>query len=175
MKRLLKYLDILRATTGKYGVKLKEGKNSPRALKCCWTQNSVKYSDLSNPGMSSGKAIKRREARMEFAACADEIRAMLARCGTKRFIHAELTSKGRFTMAYVTFCQILQRAEKRGFDCRNLFHSPQKDGKTPSPAPVQTSGQPQVSKPLPASGPRIVNPAKEPFPDPRKMSLEDGI
>ena len=112
---------------------------------------------------------------MEFATCAEEIQSMLARCCTKRFIHAELTSKGHFTMAYVTFCQILQQAEKRGFDCQNLFHSPPKDNKTPSPAPVQTSSQPPASKPLPTSGPRIVNTAKEPFPDPRKMSLEDGI
>ena len=112
---------------------------------------------------------------MEFAACAEEIQSMLARCCTKRFIHAELTNKGHFTMAYVTFCQILQLAEKRGFDYQNLFHAPQKDGKTPSPATVQTSSPTPAAKPLPASGPRIVNTAKEPFPDPRKMSLEDGI
>lgn len=112
---------------------------------------------------------------MEFATCAEEIQAMLARCCTKRFIHAELTSKGHFTMAYVTFCQILQLAEKRGFDCQNLFHSPPKDGKTPPTAPIQASNQQPAAKPLPISGPRIVNSAKEPFPDPRKMSLEDGI
>lgn len=112
---------------------------------------------------------------MEFATCAEEIQSMLARCCTKRFIHAELTSKGHFTMAYVTFCQILQQAEKRGFDYQNLFHSPRKNGKTLSPAPVQTSSPPPASKPLPASGPRIVNTAKEAFPDPRKMSVEDGI
>ena len=112
---------------------------------------------------------------MEFAACADEIQSMLARCCTKRFIHAELTSKGRFTMAYVTFCQILQQAEKRGFDYQNLFHSPQKGGNTPSHARVQASSPPPAPKPLPTSGPRIVNTVKETFPDPRKMSLEDGI
>ena len=112
---------------------------------------------------------------MEFATCAEEIQSMLARCCTKRFIHAELTNKGHFTMAYVTFCQILQQAEKRGFDCQNLFHSPKNDGKTPSHTPVQISSQPPASKPLPPSGPRIVNSAKEPFPDPRKMSVEDGI
>lgn len=112
---------------------------------------------------------------MEFAACADEIQAMLARCCTKRFIHAELTEQGRFTMAYVTFCQILQLAEKRGFDYQNLFHSPQKDGKAASPAPVQISSQPPAPMPRTTSGPRIVNSAKEPFPDPRKMRVEDGI
>ena len=112
---------------------------------------------------------------MEFATCAEEIQSMLARCCTKRFIHAELTSKGHFTMAYVTFCQILQQAEKRGFDCQNLFHSPQTDDKTPSLTPVQISSQPPTSKPPPSSGPRIVNSAKEPFPDPRKMRLEEGI
>lgn len=112
---------------------------------------------------------------MEFAACAEEIQAMLARCCTKRFIHAELTSKGHFTMAYVTFCQILQLAEKRGFDCQNFFHSPQKDGKSSSPAPVQTSIQPPASKPLSTSGPRIVKSDKEPFPNPREMRVEDGI
>jgi len=112
---------------------------------------------------------------MEFAACADEIQAMLARCCTKRFIHAELTSKGHFTMAYVTFCQILQLAEKRGFDYQNLFHSPQKDGKTPSPAPGQISSPPPAPKTLPSSGPRIVNTTKESFPNPRDMRPEDGI
>lgn len=112
---------------------------------------------------------------MEFAACADEIQAMLTRCCTKRFIHAELTSKGHFTMAYVTFCQILQLAEKWGFDYQNLFHAPQKDGKTPSPAPVQIASQLSPPQQNLRSGPRIVNTAKEPFPDPRKMSLEDGI
>ena len=125
--------------------------------------------------MSHDKPIKRREARMEFVSCAGEIQSMLARCCTKRFIHAELTSKGHFTMAYVTFCQILHQAEKRGFDCQNLFPSPQKDDKTPSLTPVQISSQPPTSKPLPPSGPRIVNSAKEPFPDPKKMRLEDGI
>ena len=78
-------------------------------------------------------------------------------------------------MAYVTFCQILQLAEKRGFDYQNLFHSPQKDGKTLSPAPVQISNPPPAPKTPPSSGPRIVNSAKEPFPDPRKMRVEDGI
>ena len=112
---------------------------------------------------------------MEFAACAEEIQSMLARCCTKRFIHAELTSKGRFTMAYVTFCQILQLAEKRGFDYQNLFHSPQKDGKTLSLAPVQISNPPPVPKTPPSSGPRIVNTAKDPFPNPRDMRPEDGI
>ena len=112
---------------------------------------------------------------MEFATCAEEIQSMLARCCTKRFIHAELTKQGRFTMAYVTFCQILQQAEKHGFDCSNLFRSPSQDSKPPSAAPVQSPSLPPAAKPLPTSGPIIVNSAKVPFPDPRKMRLEDGI
>lgn len=112
---------------------------------------------------------------MEFATCAEEIQLMLARCCTKRFIHAELTKQGRFTMAYVTFCQILQQAEKQGFCCSNLFRSPLQDSKPPSTTPVQSPSHPPAAKPLPTSGPRIVNTTRESFPDPRKMSLEDGI
>jgi hypothetical protein len=118
---------------------------------------------------------KRRVARMEFVACAEEIKYMLSRCCTKKFIHDELTSQGRFSMAYVTFCQTLQQAQKNGFDFSNLFHPSQKSRHTDSPKPPHGETPPPAPKPAQNSGPRIITSNHEPFPNPRKMAVEDGI
>ena len=78
-------------------------------------------------------------------------------------------------MAYVTFCQTLQQAQKHGFDFSNLFHPSQKSPHTDSPKLTQEASPPPASKPAQSSGPRIVKTEQTPFPDPRKMRVEDAI
>ena len=113
--------------------------------------------------MPTNEPLRRTMAYVQFLAHLEEIKTLLAQGYSKKIVHERLTEQKLISMAYVTFCQILQKEIQGG-----------------SPAalkeqkPVSTL-QPPTAKPLPASGPRIVNTAKEPFPDPRKMSLEDGI
>ena len=112
--------------------------------------------------MPTNEPLRRSMAYVQFLAQLEEIKSLLAQGYSKKLIHERLTEQKLISMAYVTFCQIMQKEIKKN-----------------SPAPKEqkqvSSPQPPASKPLPPSGPRIVNTAKEPFPDPRKMSLEDGI
>ena len=115
----------------------------------------------------SGKPLRHNMAKVEFLGCWEKIQSMLAQGFSKRIVYEKLLEEKRLSMAYVTFCKLTLRAERS-----SLFPRQQPT----APAPMKAgSPQPPVSKPLPSSGPRIVNTAKEPFPDPRKMSLEDGI
>lgn len=101
-------------------------------------------------------------AYVQFLAHFEEIKTLLAQGHSKKIVHERLTEQKLISMAYVTFCQILQKEIKN-------------DARAPKEQKQTSSQQQPASKPLPLSGPRIVNTAKEPFPDPRKMSLEDGI
>jgi hypothetical protein len=112
---------------------------------------------------------------MEFAACAEEIKDMLSRCCTKKFIHDELTRQGRFSMAYVTFCQTLQQAQEYGFDFSNLFHPSQKNRHTDSPKQPKKESPPPASKPLQHSGPRIVTSTPNVLQDPRNIDQNSII
>lgn len=102
--------------------------------------------------MSSGKRLRRKMAYVEYLACRDEIDSLVEQGFSKKMIYEQLIEKGRISMAYVTLCQIMQKitSESR---CRvkNTINSSYKHG------------------------PRIVNSNHDPFPDPRKMNLEDGI
>ncbi|NLV96626.1 MAG: TraK family protein [Desulfovibrionales bacterium] len=102
--------------------------------------------------MSSDKRLRRRMAYVEYLACADEIASLVAQGFSKKMIYEQLTEKGRISMAYVTLCQIMQ---KNAQEYR------------PKPEDAKHS--------LKNSGPRIVHANHDPFPDPRKMNLEDGI
>ena len=101
-------------------------------------------------------------AYVQFLAQLEEIQSLLAQGYSKKLIHERLTEKKLISMAYVTFCQIMQK------EIQNASPAPEQQ------KPAKTA-QPPASKPLPSSGPRIVNTAKEPFPDPRKMRPEDGF
>lgn len=112
--------------------------------------------------MPASEPLRRSMAYVQFLAQLEEIKSLLAQGYSKKLIHEGLTEKKLISMAYVTFCQIMQK------EIQNASPVPQEE------KPANTA-QPPVSKPLPPSGPRIVNTAKEPFPDPRKMRPEDGF
>lgn len=113
--------------------------------------------------MSTNEPLRRSMAYVQFLAHLEEIKSLLAQGYSKKLIHERLAEQQRISMAYVTFCQILQKEIQNG---ASVAHKEQK------PA---SATQPPIAKPLASSTPRIINSAKEPFPDPRKMSLEDGI
>ena len=118
--------------------------------------------------MAASKRIRRKVAYVEYFACAEEVKSLLAQGFSKLMIHERLTEEGRFSMAYVTFCQVMQKIAN------------DETGNSKSTSPTNFSPSPTVNTPPvvtspPKSHPRIANSAKEPFPDPRSMSLEDGI
>lgn len=105
------------------------------------------------------KRIARNQGTVEFLANLDEIQTMLEQGYNKRNVHRKLFEKGCFTMSYYTFCANYTAYNKK------------KNPANPADSPVT----PPVAKTSPSSGPRIINTHHDPFPDPRKMSLEDGI
>lgn len=105
------------------------------------------------------KRIARNQGKVEFLANLGEIQAMLEQGYNKRNVHEKLLEKGRITMAYYTFC-----ANYRSFAKNKTLIKP---FQSPVASPI-------VQSP-PSSGPRIYNKSSEPFPDPRKMSVEDGF
>ena len=117
--------------------------------------------------MPANKPLRRKMAYVEFLSCAAEVESLLAQGFSKMMVHERLTEEKRISMAYVTFCQIMQKIAK---------HEPHnfKQDK-PENATAHSSIAPPAAQSPQSSGPRIVNSAKESFPDPRKMSLEDGI
>lgn len=115
----------------------------------------------------SGKPLRHTMAKVEFLGCRDRIEEMTAQGFSKRIIYERLLEEKRLSMAYVTFCKVTARAAKAD-SSPPLPHNV-------APAPIKATSPPPPAQQIPTSGPRIVNPAKEPFPDPRKMNLEDGI
>lgn len=113
--------------------------------------------------MPTGEPLRRTMAYVQFLAHFEEIKSLLAQGFSRKIVHERLTEQKLISMAYVTFCQILQKEIQNNSPAAPKEHRP------------ASTAQPPTAKPLPSSGPRIVNTAKEPFPDPRKMSLEDGI
>jgi hypothetical protein len=115
----------------------------------------------------SGKPLRHNMAKVEILGCLEKVESMLSQGFSKRIIYERLLDEKRLSMAYVTFCKLTARIARPS-------PLPFTQGNT-APAPVQVARQPPPVPKAPHSGPRIVNTAKEPFPDPRKMSLEDGI
>lgn len=108
--------------------------------------------------MPTSEPLRRTMAYVQFLAQLEEIKLLLAQGYSKKLIHERLTEKKHISMAYVTFCQIMQKEIQTG-----------------APAALKDQRPVNTAKTLPPCAPRIVNSAKEPFPDPRKMRLEDGI
>lgn len=113
--------------------------------------------------MPTNEPLRRSMAYVQFLSQLEEIKSLLAQGYSKKLIHERLTEQKLISMAYVTFCQIMQKELQNGSPAASKEQKP------------ANTVQPPAPKPLPSSGPRIVNTAKEPFPDPRKMSVEDGI
>ncbi len=108
--------------------------------------------------MPINEPLRRTMAYVQFLAQLEEIKSLLAQGRSKKLIHERLTEQKLISMAYVTFCQILQKEIK-------------KDSPAPKEQKQVSSQQPPASKPHPSTGPQIINTAKQPFPHPRKMSL----
>lgn len=114
----------------------------------------------------SGKPLRHNMAKVEFLGCLENVASMLAQGFSKRIVYERLLEEKRISMAYVTFCKLSAKAAQATI---------------PAASQPKTHAPAQMTAPLPSArqdahpGPRIVNTTKEPFPDPRKMSLEDGI
>lgn len=122
--------------------------------------------------MSGGKnRIPRNMARIEFLACREEIENLLSQGFDKKKIHTRLLESGKITMSYDALCKVLLHASQNKLHIQSITPTTEDAAAPIPPKPAE----PSISRPLPNSGPRIVNSAREPFPDPRKMSLEDGI
>ena len=114
--------------------------------------------------MPTNEPLRRSMAYVQFLAQLEEIQSLLAQGYSKKLIHERLTEQKLISMAYVTICQIMQKETQNASPAAPKEQKPANTVQTPAPKPIS-----------PSSGPRIVNTAKEPFPDPRKMSVEDGI
>ena len=101
--------------------------------------------------MSAGKRLRRHMGRVEYLACKETVDAMLAQGFSKKLIHERLTEEGRFSMAYISFCQIIRNADKKTAP----VESPQT-----LPAPVRQQRVPGIIKagPEPMQDPRTVDP-----------------
>ena len=114
---------------------------------------------------ASNKRIPRNMARIEYLACRDLVDSLLVQGFDKRKIHTRLLEEGRITMSYAALCKVMIEAANS-----TLFPAP-----ASPPQPEPTRSQPPAPKPAQSSGPRIVKTEQTPFPDPRKMRVEDAI
>ncbi|GFH63356.1 MAG: hypothetical protein ZNDK_1127 [Candidatus Desulfovibrio kirbyi] len=101
--------------------------------------------------MPAGKRLRRHMGRVEYLACKETVDTMLAQGFSKKLIHERLTEEGRFSMAYISFCQILLKAGKK---------SAPKPSPQTLPVPVHPQRQPCIIKagPEPMQDPRTVDP-----------------
>jgi hypothetical protein len=109
--------------------------------------------------MPAGKPLRRHLARVEFLACKETVDSMLAQGFSKKLIHERLTEEGRFSMAYMTLCEIVRKTRDKPAAA------------TPSPLPA-AKRQPAASQ---GSGSRFVSSLANKFPDPRDMDPEDAM
>lgn len=122
----------------------------------------------------SGKPLRHNMAKVEFLGCLEKIESMLAQGFSKRIIYERLFEEKRLTMAYVTFCKLTVRAAQSSLPAAPQLNAAPVLEKAVSPPPPASNPQP-LAQQTPRSGPRIVNTAKESFPNPRDMRPEDGI
>jgi len=107
--------------------------------------------------MATGDFMRRYMAKVEFLACKETIDSMLAQGFSKKLIHERLTSEGRCSMHYVTFCESIREADK-------VPPSPPKQAEKP----VEPSIRPQRQ-------PGIIKAEAKTFPDPRAMNPNDSF
>ncbi len=108
--------------------------------------------------------------RMEFIAVKDEIKRLCDSGISKTRIYKQMYESGKFTMHYNTFCYHLRKMN----EAKQQYNDKSQQNKGVN-TNSQAERQPQVARQDTRTGPRIVNSTKEPFPDPRNMSVEDGI
>jgi hypothetical protein len=112
--------------------------------------------------MTADNPVRRYMARVEFLACKETIDSMLAQGFSKKLIHERLTSDGRCSMHYITFCEFIRNAE------RNI--PPVKPVKA-TPSPTENR---QPSPAFPQRQPGIIRAESKTFPDPRTMNPNDS-
>ena len=117
----------------------------------------------------SAKPLRYTMAKVEFLGCLDRVESMLAQGFSKKIVYETLLGEHRLTMAYVTFCKLSLRAS------RNSLLPPARQASPAVPTKSQQPPPPPAPKPAQNSGPRIVKTEQTPFPDPRKMRVEDAI
>jgi hypothetical protein len=93
-------------------------------------------------------------ARVEFLACKETVDSMLEQGFSKKLIHERLTEEGRFSMAYITLCQIIRKIARQ-----------------PVPAKSVTVNAPA----RPAPRPGIIRTGPEPMQDPRTIDPKSII
>jgi hypothetical protein len=104
--------------------------------------------------MPAGKRVRRQMARVEFLACRETVNSMLEQGFSKKLIHERLTEEGRFSMAYITLCQIIRKIARN-----------------PVPAKSPAVSVPARSAPRPG----IIRSGPEPMQDPRTVDPKSVI
>ncbi len=120
--------------------------------------------------MGKGERLRKTMALVEYLPCKQDVELSLSQGFSKTLIFERLKQEGRITMAYVTFCQTIQRSK--------LHEQKSTQAKEAAVAPPPVSLALPVSQPAApkqAPGPKKITVSQASFPDPRKMSLEDGI
>lgn len=120
--------------------------------------------------MGKGERLRKTMALVEYLPCKQDVELSLSQGFSKTLIFERLKQEGRITMAYVTFCQTIQRSK--------LQEQKLTQAKEAAVAPPPVSLALPVSQPATpkqAPGPKKITVSQASFPDPRKMSLEDGI
>ena len=107
--------------------------------------------------MPARQPLRHHKAKIEYRACEEKILLMLSQGYSIRLIHEELTEKKDISMAYLTLCQFLRNAKKKGL---------------PAPVPTVKSKTPPAA---PASGPRHIMAPSNKFPDPRDMNPDEAL
>ena len=120
--------------------------------------------------MGKGERLRKTMALVEYLPCKQDVELSLSQGFSKTLIFERLKQEGRITMAYVTFCQTIQRSK---LNEQKLTQAKEAAVATPLASLALPVSQPTI--PRQASGPKKITVSQASFPDPRKMSLEDGI
>ena len=96
-------------------------------------------------------------ARVEYFACREEVEVMISKGYSVRLVYDSMKEQGRVTCGYSAFCDYVRGNGKRQ-------HSGKEKTKNALPPPPPKTG-----------GPIIVGRARDSFPDPRKMDVNDAI
>jgi len=112
--------------------------------------------------MTAANPVRRYMAQVEFLLARETIDSLLAQGFSKKIVHERLTTEGRCTMNYITFCKLIRNA---------------KAGKLPPlPSPQQAENRQAVQPPSrPQRPPGIIKAESKTFPDPRDMNPNDSF
>lgn len=107
--------------------------------------------------MSKGSSLRRSMARVEFLSCMETVESMLGQGFSRRLIYERLKEEGRFSMAYVTFTQLIAKVAKNELKLASL-----RPAAMPAPAPATRPAAPSAQ-------PKIIKAASDRLQDPRTV------